>query len=283
MSATSGRLVLVGTPIGNLGDMSPRAVDALRTADIVMAEDTRHSRKLFTHFEIPVEGRLVSGHAHNEMNRVGEVLDAVGAGKTVVYISDAGMPAIQDPGALLVAACAEAGLAVEVVPGPSALLAGLVLSGLPTGRFVFEGFLERKGLDRQQRLVAIAEEARTVIFYEAPHRLAALVDDLCSVCGEDRPIALARELTKLHEAVWRGTAGDARAMLVDHPARGEYVVIVGPKPVVPRMVTDDEIVAALQSAFASGASARDAAAAAATALGVPKRRAYDLAVGVRRA
>lgn len=281
MTVGDGRFVLVGTPIGNLGDMSFRAIDALRTADIVMAEDTRHSRKLFTHFEIPVGGRLVSGHAHNEANRVGEVVAAVRSGKTVVYISDAGMPAIQDPGALLVAACIEAGLAVEVVPGPSAVLAGLVLSGLPTARFVFEGFLARKGLDRQRRLDAIADEERTVIFYEAPHRLAALVNDLCAVCGEDRPIALAREITKLHEAVWRGTAGAAREMLVQHPPRGEYVVVVGPAPVVVRDITDDEIVQALRDAFADGASARDASASVAEALGVAKRRVYDLAIAER--
>ena len=282
MSDDAGRLVLVGTPIGNLGDMSPRAVDALRTADLIVAEDTRHSRKLLAHFDIPATGRLVAGHEHNEAERAEHVVASIRSGKVVACITDAGMPAISDPGARIVAACVEAGVIVEVVPGPSAVLAALVVSGLPTERFVFEGFLPRKGADRRARLAEIASEHRTVVCFEAPHRIAALVTDLAESCGVQRRIAIARELTKLHETVWRGPVGAAAdAPDVMNP-RGEYVVVVEPAPVVEAEVDDAAIRDALTTALAEGASARDASAAVAAALGVPKRRVYDLAVGLKR-
>lgn len=282
MSDVTGRLVIVGTPIGNLGDMSARAIETLRAADVIVAEDTRHSRKLLTHFDIPVAGRLVAGHEHNEAERAEMVVAAIQAGQTVACITDAGMPAVSDPGARIVAACVDAGLTVEVVPGPSAVLAALVVSGLPTDRFVFEGFLPRKGAERRERIALIAQETRSVVCFEAPHRIASLVGDLAAACGPDRRIAIARELTKLHETVWRGSLGDAeRAPDVTTP-RGEYVVVIEPVPAQEVDVDDDAICAALRAAMAEGLSARDASARVAADLGIPKRRAYDLAVSLRR-
>jgi 16S rRNA (cytidine1402-2'-O)-methyltransferase len=282
MTDNVGRLLLVATPIGNLGDMSPRAVEALRTADMVVAEDTRHSRKLFAHFEIPVAGRLVAGHEHNEAERAASVVAAIQNGRVVALITDAGMPAVSDPGTRIVAACAAADCIVEVIPGPSAVLAGLVVSGLPTERFVFEGFLPRKGPERKARLAAIATEPRTVVLFESPHRVRSLFADLCGVCGDDRAVSIARELTKLHETVWRGTAGAATAFLAETEPRGEYVVVIGPAPVEVRDVSDAEIEAALVERFAAGDTARDAASEVAAALGLPRRRVYDLAVTTQK-
>ena len=275
MSAPPGRLLVVATPIGNLGDITLRALDALRDADLVVAEDTRHSRKLFAHFDIPVAGRLVAGHAHNEARRAEQVLAALAEGRTVALITDAGTPAVSDPGARIVAACIEAGFTVEALPGASAVLAGLVVSGLPTERFVFEGFLPRKGPLRRTRLAALAAETRTVVLYEAPHRLVALLADLAGVCGPERRVVVARELTKLHETVWRGTLAEAPAV---HAApRGEYVVVLAPADDTPVEVDDAQIEAAVREHRRAGMSVRDAAAVVAGELGVPKRRVYDLA------
>jgi 16S rRNA (cytidine1402-2'-O)-methyltransferase len=191
------------------------------------------------------------------------------------------MPGISDPGERLVRAAIDAGHVVEVVPGPSAALAALVASGLPTGRFVFEGFLPRKGSGRTERLAAVAAERRTVVLYEAPHRLPRTLADLASVCGDDRPVAVARELTKLHEEVWRGTLGEAAAWAVERPPRGELVVVIDRAPAAPPP-DDDALVDALSVELAAGSSARDAARAVAARLGVPRRHAYDLAVTVAR-
>src|SRR5687768_15178212 len=208
-----GRLVLVGTPIGNLGDLSPRAEAALREADVVACEDTRHTRKLLTARAIAVR-KVMAIHDHNEAAQARVVLGLLDEGQTVAVVTDAGMPGISDPGERLVAAAANAGHRVEVVPGPTALVTALVASGLPTGQFVFEGFLPRKGRERGARLAALATERRTAVLYEAPHRLAALIEDLAGVCDPLRRVALARELTKLHEEVWRGTLAGA----VEHVA-----------------------------------------------------------------
>jgi 16S rRNA (cytidine1402-2'-O)-methyltransferase len=224
----TGRLVLVGTPIGNLGDLAPRAVEALRAADVIAAEDTRRTRTLLTHAGIRAGGRLQSVHAHNERARATELVAAMRGGQTIAYVTDAGMPGISDPGEELVRACLDAGVPVEVVPGPSAALTALVLSGFPTERFVFEGFLPRKGRARAERLEAIAAETRTVVCFEAPTRVAATLADLARACGGDRGVAVARELTKLHEEVWRGTLEGALAEIGEQPTRGEYVVVVAP-------------------------------------------------------
>jgi 16S rRNA (cytidine1402-2'-O)-methyltransferase len=279
----AGALVLVGTPIGNLGDLSPRAVDALRDADVIAAEDTRRTRALLTHAGVSAGRRLRAVHAHNERRLAASIVDDVRGGARVVYATDAGMPGISDPGERLVRACLDAGLTVEVVPGPSALLAAVVLSGFPTQRFVFEGFLPRKGKARKDRLAAIAAEPRTVVLYESPARIGATLADLAAACGPDRGVAVARELTKRFEDVWRGRVGDA----VDAPgvvgARGEFAVVVAPAPAAGEAVGDDGIEAAVDAALDAGLSARDAAARVAADLAVPKRRAYDAATRRSRA
>ena len=267
----SGRLVLVGTPIGNLGDLPPRAVQALSAADIVCCEDTRHSRKLLSHAGVRAE-RLVAVHEHNEREQARAVVRWLAEGKVVAVITDAGLPGISDPGERLVRAAAEAGHPVEVVPGPSAAVAGLVVSGLPAARFCFEGFLPRKGSGRGRRLAAVAAEERTTVLFEAPHRLAATLAELAEACGPDRPCAVARELTKLHEEVWRGTLGAAATRAAERSPAGEHVVVVGGAP--PSTVTDEEVAVAAAEARAAGLSARDAAVEVASQLGVTRNRAY---------
>jgi 16S rRNA (cytidine1402-2'-O)-methyltransferase len=273
-------LILVATPIGNLGDLSPRAVEVLRDADVIAAEDTRRTRALLTHAGIAAAGRLRAVHAHNERRSAHWVVDAVRDGRRVAYVTDAGMPGISDPGAELVRACLNDGLPVEVVPGPSAVLAALVLSGLPTDRFVFEGFLPRRGPVRRERIAALAGEVRTTVLFEAPSRVRTTLADLLAACGPLRPVAVARELTKLHEEVWRGELADANDALAADP-RGEHVIVVGPAPPLPE-AGDAEIEAHVHTALGEGLSTRDAAARVAADLRVPRRRAYDVAMRLRR-
>jgi len=273
----SGALVLIGTPIGNLGDLSPRAGEELARADVVACEDTRRTGKLLAHLGITTPALLVVND-HTEARAVRDVLARLDRGQRVAVVTDAGMPGISDPGERLVAAASAAGYTVEVVPGPSAALAGLVVSGLATGRFVFEGFLPRKGSGRSERLAAVAAERRTVVLYEAPHRVARTLADLAGVCGGGRRVALARELTKLHEEVWRGTLDAALTRTAEVEPRGEYVVVLDGAP-APPAADDDDIRTALAQARAEGATTRDAVSAVASELGVPRRRVYDLAVG----
>jgi 16S rRNA (cytidine1402-2'-O)-methyltransferase len=275
-----GTLVVVGTPIGNLGDLSPRAVAALASADVVYCEDTRHSRKLLTHAGISGVP-LRSLHEHNESDRVDEVVAAVAGGRAVALVSDAGMPAVSDPGARVVAATAAAGLTVTVIPGPSAVLAALVGSGLATDRFCFEGFLPRSGRDRAERLAVVAAEARTTVLFEAPGRVGATLADLARECGGDRPVAVARELTKLHEEVWRGPLDGAVAWAAGG-VRGEVVLVLAGAPVADAVeVTDDVLAADLAAALAAGARTRGAVDEVAARHGVPRRRAYELALRLR--
>ena len=309
MTEARPAVVLVGTPIGNLGDLSPRAVEALRTADVIAAEDTRRTRPLLTAMGIPTAGRLVSFHGPHEAELAARLVERiVERRERLVCVSDAGMPGISDPGERLVTAALAAGVAVEVVPGPSAALAALVVSGLPTARFVFEGFLPRKGRQRAARLESLRTEERTAILFEAPHRLEETLADLAAALGPDRPLAVARELTKLFETVWRGTLGEAvagasgpppgrrRAGGGDQPAggdgeglgpvaRGEQVLVIGPAaPIRPDdELGDDVVAAALEAELAGGASTRDAAVAVAGRLGVNRRRAYALATSLRKA
>jgi 16S rRNA (cytidine1402-2'-O)-methyltransferase len=276
----AGTLVLVGTPIGNLGDLSPRAVEALTRADAVCCEDTRRSGKLFAHAGIP-RPPLIVVNDHTENREVGRVLDRLGRGETVAVVSDAGMPGISDPGERLVRAAVRDGHTVEVVPGPSAALSALVVSALPASRFVFEGFLPRKGAVRAERLAALAGERRTVVVYEAPHRVARTLTDLVAACGPHRRVAVARELTKLHEEVWRGTLAEAAAWATDREPPGEIVLVVDGAPEEPPP-DDDALTVALRERLAAGSSPRDAAAAVAATFGVAKRRAYDLAIAANR-
>jgi 16S rRNA (cytidine1402-2'-O)-methyltransferase len=272
---TEGVLVLVGTPIGNLGDLTPRAAEALRSADTICCEDTRRTGRLLQHAGVE-RPRLVVVNDHSEAREVPGVVARLARGERVAVVSDAGMPGISDPGERLVSAAVAAGHAVEVVPGPSAALAALVTSGLPAGRFVFEGFLPRKGAGRAERLAAVAAEPRTVVLYEAPHRLARTLADLSEACGPERRVAVARELTKLHEEVWRGSLGDALAWVQAAAPRGEIVLVLEGAPAA-GPPDDGALVDALRDELAAGATARDAARAVATRLGVPRRRVYDLA------
>ena len=275
--AGPGRLVLVATPIGNLGDLPPRAVDELGRADLVCCEDTRRTGRLLQHAGLSGR-RLLTVNDHTEAGSIGEVLERLERGERVAVVTDAGTPGISDPGERLVRAAVRAGFVVEVVPGPAAFVAALVASGLPTGRFVFEGFLPRKGSARTARLATLAAEERTVVLYEAPHRVARTLADLAVAFGPDRRVAVARELTKLHEEVWRGTLGEA-TVWAGEQARGELVVVVEGAP--PEEVTEDELVEAVRSELARGVPVRQAASELARTLGVPKRRVYDLAVRER--
>lgn len=275
-----GSLVLVGTPIGNLGDLSPRAVEELRTADVIAAEDTRRTRALLTHAQIPAGRRLRAVHARNEAAAAERIVGEIRGGERVAVVTDAGMPGISDPGAQLVRACLDAGLPVEAVPGPSAALTAVVLSGLPSDRFVFEGFLPRKGRARAERIAGLADEPRTTVLFEAPGRVRGTLADLAAACGPHRPVTVARELTKVFEDVWRGTLGEAARDAERTEPRGEHVVVVGPAP-EPAPPGDAEIEAAVRAALADGRSARDAASDVANALGVPRRRAYDAATRLK--
>ncbi|GAC1478206.1 MAG: 16S rRNA (cytidine(1402)-2'-O)-methyltransferase [Acidimicrobiales bacterium] len=276
-AAASGLLVLVPTPLGNLGDLAPRAATMLAEADVVACEDTRHTAKLLGLVGIRAK-RLVAVHEHNEAAMAEVIADWVRLGQTVALVTDAGLPGVSDPGERVVRVVAESGLRVSVIPGASAGIAALVVSGLPTSRWVFEGFLPRKGSQRTQQLAAIATEARTVVLYEAPHRLRATLAALADVCGPERRVVLVRELSKLHEEVWRGTLGEAGARLAE--PRGEHVLVLDGAP-APAPATDATIEAALARELAGGGHRRAAIAAVAASLDVPKSRVYDVAVALR--
>lgn len=279
MTGGEGTLVLVATPIGNLGDLSPRAVETLREADVIACEDTRHTRKLLTHAGIHGP-ELMAIHGHNEASQLGAMLRLLDQGRRIALVSDAGTPGISDPGSRLVAGAAAAGRRVEVVPGPSAVVAALVVSGLPTERWCFEGFLPRRGRARADRLDDIAGDERTTVLYESPHRLAATLSDLARVCGPLRRVAIARELTKVYEDVWRGTLEQAAERAAAAEPRGEHVVVVA-GAIPPAEPSDAEVEAALRARLDAGTSTKDAVAATAAALRVPRRRVYRAALGLQ--
>ena len=274
----TGRLVLVATPIGNLGDITARAIETLQQSDVICCEDTRHSQKLFQRFGIGIK-RLIVVNDHTEHDVREEVVALIAAGKTVALITDAGSPGISDPGERLVRAAIDAGLAVSAAPGPSAAVMAISLSGLASSRWVFEGFLPRSGAERSERLEAVAAELRTVVLYEAPHRLHRTLTDLESMCGAYRRVVIAAELTKLHEHLWRGTLHDAVRQFAGDDARGEFVIVVdGAAPAAPP--TDDEIITALRAEIAAGASRKDAASRVSARLGVAKRHVYELTLSL---
>ncbi len=275
----TGALVLVATPIGNLGDMSQRAIDALKQAEIICCEDTRRSGKLLSHFGVSGK-KLIVINEHTEYDAREEIVGFVASGKTVALITDAGTPGISDPGERLVVAVINAGLQVSAIPGPSALTMALVISGLPTSRFVFEGFLPRSGAERTERLAMATTESRTTVYYEAPHRLIKTLSDLTTACGAVRRVVIARELTKLHEEIWRGTLQDANMHFSETEPRGEFVVILEPaKPPAPP--TDEELVEAIRAEIAKGVSRKDSAARVSARFGVAKRHVYELALQLR--
>jgi 16S rRNA (cytidine1402-2'-O)-methyltransferase len=235
-----GTLYLVSTPIGNLEDLTARAARLLRGADRILAEDTRRTRILAD--EVESDAPLVSLHEHNEAGRTEQVLGWLAAGEELVLVSDAGTPLVSDPGARTVAAVAEAGHRVVPIPGPSAVLAALVASGLPSETFAFLGFPAKKGGERTTLLNRIATSDETVVLFESPHRLVGLLEDLESLCGEEREVAVARELTKVHEEFIRGTLAEARRYYETHPAKGEVTVVVAPRdnvPVDPGVLEED--------------------------------------------
>ena len=224
----SGKLYLVGTPIGNLGDFSPRAADALREADFIAAEDTRVTLKLLNHFGI--RKPMVSYFEHNKYASGAKIFERILAGETCALVTDAGMPAISDPGEELVRMCAEGGVEVLTVPGPSALISALALSALPTGRFCFEGFLSTANKSRREHLESLKSERRTMIFYEAPHKLMRTLEDMKNTFGGERRISLCRELTKLHEQTLRTDLAGAIEYFTEFPPKGEFVLVIEGAP-----------------------------------------------------
>lgn len=271
-----GTLLLVATPIGNLGDISPRAITALQGAALICCEDTRRTGGLLSHLGISGV-RMAITNEHTETARIDEVLDLLAGGSTVAVVTDAGTPGISDPGERLVAAAIAGGHVVSAVPGPSADVMALVTSGLPSARYVMEGFLPRSGPDRTTRLREAAAEPRTVVLYEAPHRLVRTLTDLHALCGDSRRVVLARELTKVHEEIWRGTLAESLRHVADREPLGEYVIVLAGAP--PRMAaSDDEIRIGLTRELAGGASKKTAVSTVSDHLGVAKNRVYDIAL-----
>ncbi len=269
-----GALYVVGTPIGNLGDLSPRAKETLAESDFIAAEDTRVTRGLLSRFDI--HKPLLSYFEHNKLSRGETILARLRAGETCALVSDAGMPAVSDPGETLIAACAQEGVPVYVVPGPTAAVSALAVSGLPTGRFTFEGFLSVNKRSRREHLAQVEKEPRTMIFYEAPHKLRRTLGDFERLFGSSRQIAVVRELTKIHEEVWRTTLGEAAAHYREHEPRGEYVlVIAGAQPAAAEEAyTLEDAVDLARERVEAGESPSEAAKTAAKQTGLRKAEIY---------
>ncbi len=275
----SGSLVLAGTPIGNVDDASPALRDALATADVIAAEDTRRLHGLLGRLGVSTNARVVSYFDGNEASRVGALLAALAEGRTVVVVSDAGMPTVSDPGYRVVAAAIEAGLPVRVVPGPSAVLVALALSGLPTDRFCFEGFLPRKGGERRRRLRELAAEPRTMVFFEAPHRLVEFLADARTAFGDERRAAVSRELTKTFEETRRGSLAELADWAADG-VRGEITVVVA--GAAPAEVSVGDAVALVAERVAVGEPFSAAVASVAADAGVPRKALYAAALAARK-
>ena len=275
--ADGGRLVLVPTPIGNLGDVTARVVDALKHANVIACEDTRTTRRLLSALNITGK-RLLAVHQHNELEGANGLVALAVKGDVVALVTDAGTPAISDPGEVVVRAFVEAGLPVECLAGPVAFVVALAVSGLPTDRFVFEGFLPAKGSDRTSRIEALRAETRTMALYEAPHRIARTVADLAAVFGGDRRASLSRELSKRFETTVRGSLTELGAMLAASEPRGEYVlVIAGATPGAAPLYTDDAVNELLELRRVAGDRTRDAVDAVTAATGLPRRTIYEIA------
>lgn len=278
----SGRIVLAATPLGNPADASARLASALATADIVAAEDTRRTRRLAADLSVTIAGRLVSFYDAVERERAVDLVDAALEGAVVLVVTDAGMPSVSDPGYRLVALAVERGVPVTVLPGPSAVLAALAVSGLPVDRFCFEGFLPRKAGERATRIAELQSEPRTMVFFEAPHRVAAMLDALADGLGDDRPAVVCRELTKTYEEVRRGSLRELAAWAADG-LRGEITVVVsgataGEVREAVGLATPSEWRTAVDTAEKEGMTRRDAIAEVARRAGVPKREVYDAVV-----
>ena len=273
----SGRVVLVGAPLGNVGDASARLREVLGSADVVAAEDTRRLARLARDLGVTVTGRVVSYFEGNDERRTPELVDALAAGAVVAVVTDGGMPSVSDPGFRLVRAALDAGFPVTAAPGPSAVTTALALSGLPSDRFVFEGFLPRTGSHRRSRLRELAAEPRTLVFFEAPHRVAGALSDLAQAFGADRPAAVCRELTKTYEEIRRGTLAELAGWAVESEPRGEITLVVGGAPVRPaERPADEDLRAAVAEQEAGGVSRRDAIQAVAGEYGMRKRDVYEV-------
>jgi 16S rRNA (cytidine1402-2'-O)-methyltransferase len=275
-------LVLAGVPLGNPGDASARLVAALGSADIVAAEDTRRLRRLASDLDAEVPGRVVSYFDGNEERRTPELAAALRDGATVLVVTDGGMPSVSDPGYRLVVAAIADGVPVQVVPGPSAVTTALAASGLPCDRFCFEGFPPRKPAERRSYYGSLASEPRTLVFFEAPHRIASSLADLAAAFGADRPAAVCRELTKTYEEVRRGPLGELAAWAADG-LRGEITVVVGGAPPrAPQPVSAADLAAEVADAIEAGTPRKDALSEVAAAHGLPKRAVYDAVLTAKR-
>jgi len=269
-----GTLYVVGTPIGNLEDMSPRAVRVLKEVRLIAAEDTRTTGRLLAHFDIHTP--LVSYHEHNKLTRLKQIFDALSEGD-VALVSEAGMPGISDPGYELIRQAIERGVPVVPVPGPTALITALAVSGLPTDSFVYLGFLPRRPVDRRRLLEELATERRTLVCYEAPHRLVETLSDMEAILGGDRPIAVARELTKLYEEIWRGKISEAAAYFAEAPPRGEVTLVIGGASEAGPW-SEDRVRAAVEEKLAAGLSKKEAAKTVAQMAGWNQREVYRLII-----
>ena len=275
----AGMLYLVPTPIGNLGDISTRCRETLEAADFIAAEDTRVSLKLLNH--LGIKKSLVSYYEHNKAFKGDQIVERILAGETCALVSDAGSPAISDPGEDLVKQCAAAGITVCAIPGPCAVITALSISGQATGRFCFEGFLSTAKKSRREHLESLKNEERTMIFYEAPHKLLSTLEDMADVFGPDRSISLCRELTKLHEEVVRTTLEEAIERYSANPPKGEFVLVVaGGMPVQEEAPTAQDAAQMLQTLMKSGMSRKDAVKQTAKELKLPKNEVYELSLGL---
>ena len=275
----AGMLYLVPTPIGNLGDISPRCRETLEKADFIAAEDTRVTLKLLNY--LGIKKSLVSYFEHNKTQKGDWIVERILAGETCALVSDAGSPAISDPGEELVKQCADAGIIVCAIPGPCAVITALSISGQATGRFCFEGFLSTAKKSRKEHLNSLVNETRTMIFYEAPHKLVNTLEDMAEVFGADRNISLCRELTKLHEEVIRTTLGGALALYAENDPKGEFVLVVaGAQPVEKEVATPEDAARRVSQLMAEGMSRKDAVKQAAKELDLPKNVVYDAALQV---
>ncbi|WP_413175379.1 16S rRNA (cytidine(1402)-2'-O)-methyltransferase [Anabaena azotica] len=273
-----GTLYIVGTPIGNLEDMTFRAVRILQAVDMIAAEDTRHTGKLLQHFQVKTP--QMSYHEHNSSSRIPEVLEYLQFGKAIALVSDAGMPGISDPGYELVKACVDAGITVVPIPGASAVITALSAAGLPTDRFIFDGFLPAKSQQRREYLELLLPESRTLVFYESPHRLRDTLQDLADILGSDRTIVIARELTKLYEEFWRGTIADAIAHYQQKEPQGEYTLLVAGIPPSKPQLTEAELKAELIQIMKQGISRSQASRQLAKDTLISRRQLYQLALTI---
>ena len=275
----AGMLYLVPTPIGNLGDISTRCRETLEQADFIAAEDTRVSLKLLNH--LGIKKSLVSYYEHNKAFKGDKIVERILAGETCALVSDAGSPAISDPGEDLVKQCAAAGITVCAIPGPCAAITALSISGQATGRFCFEGFLSTAKKSRKEHLESLKTETRTMIFYEAPHKLLSTLEDLTEAFGENRPISLCRELTKLHEEVVRTTLGEAVTKYTENSPKGEFVLVVAGAPAqVKETASETDAAARVAQLIAEGLSRKDAVKQTAKELDLPKNVVYDIALTI---